>query len=100
MESVPLILALLLLLLPVAACRFPTAQCSIRETSPILPWYYAPADILIGGILSHPWIVYDMINFTLPPIQDLDVLPMYGSSLSCLALPCLALPCLPFYSVG
>ncbi|XP_029140389.1 vomeronasal type-2 receptor 26-like [Protobothrops mucrosquamatus] len=63
--------ALVLAFFSKVLCKISSAKCSISNPLPLLHKQYQPGDLIIAGILSKIYILYDMMEFKEAPSSDL-----------------------------
>ncbi|XP_020633797.3 vomeronasal type-2 receptor 26-like [Pogona vitticeps] len=59
-----------LVLLPQAVCKIPSAKCNLNNPLPILHKYYQSGDVIIGGIMSQIYTFSSSITFKQRPCID------------------------------
>ncbi|XP_062994396.1 vomeronasal type-2 receptor 26-like [Elgaria multicarinata webbii] len=61
---------LILVLLPQMVCDVPVANCIISNPLPINHKYYQSGDIIIAGIISQIYKLYNRVSFTFHPSEE------------------------------
>lgn len=61
---------------PRSICKVSFSKGTQGDTSPFFHKYYEPGDSILGGIISHSFVVSEDITFTRHPFEDLSALFM------------------------
>lgn len=65
-----------LILLPHSVCEVLAGNCFVNEPTPILYTFHQPGDLIIGGIASQLFYLFEELTFDSVPAVDLLDSPM------------------------
>ncbi|XP_034262938.1 vomeronasal type-2 receptor 26-like [Pantherophis guttatus] len=57
---------------PMSICKVSFSKGSLDDSSPFFHKYHEPGDSILGGIISHSFVVSETITFTRHPFEDLS----------------------------